>query len=244
LNPFATPPKAANADAVSGQAAAIGQAAATPAGNTASTVAAAAPLTSSVAVPADATTLTSALDGFLTYWQFTVSPSGQITAWPPWLVGNTGLIASVLGGGTLGLGNQGLANAWTNWPYFPLGNANFAQAWYNNTLPAAKAAAAAVPSVPAIPPGGAGALGAKVAASFGQGNTIGKLSVPQSWSTTTPVEFTSVSAGPGNVGGVNSGPSGLLRGMPMTGGTGRRAEGYAVKYGFRYSVLTRPPSAG
>nr|WP_264055687.1 hypothetical protein [Mycobacterium nebraskense] len=37
----------------------------------------------------------------------------------------------------------------------------------------------------------------------------------------------------------------LLRGMP-TGAIGRRtaAAGYSHKYGFRYSVLTRPPSAG
>ncbi|WP_419866345.1 PPE family protein, SVP subgroup, partial [Mycobacterium scrofulaceum] len=38
----------------------------------------------------------------------------------------------------------------------------------------------------------------------------------------------------------------LLRGMP-TGVMGRRAgaaAGYSHKYGFRYSVLTRPPSAG
>ncbi|MDT5257264.1 MAG: hypothetical protein QOD10_2344, partial [Mycobacterium sp.] len=37
----------------------------------------------------------------------------------------------------------------------------------------------------------------------------------------------------------------LLRGMPM-GAVGRRTAGYGYtnKYGFRYSVLTRPPSAG
>jgi hypothetical protein len=36
-----------------------------------------------------------------------------------------------------------------------------------------------------------------------------------------------------------------LRGFPM-GGVGRRTAGYGYtnKYGFRYSVLTRPPSAG
>jgi hypothetical protein len=46
-------------------------------------------------------------------------------------------------------------------------------------------------------------------------------------------------------GGANSPANGLLRGMPV-GSVGRRgaAAGYVNKYGFRYSVLTRPPSAG
>lgn len=47
---------------------------------------------------------------------------------------------------------------------------------------------------------------------------------------------TGTAARPGNA---------LLRGMP-TGAVGQRSAryGYTNKYGFRYSVLTRPPSAG
>ncbi len=77
------------------------------------------------------------------------------------------------------------------------------------------------------------------------------LSVPQQWATLTsavspanaaeaeaaPVQAASATTPPGNA---------LLRGMP-TGAVGRRAgaaAGYSHKYGFRYSVLTRPPSAG
>ncbi|EUA42705.1 polymorphic PE/PPE family protein [Mycobacterium xenopi 4042] len=40
--------------------------------------------------------------------------------------------------------------------------------------------------------------------------------------------------------------SGLLRGMPLAGtGVGRRAaDGFVNRYGFRHSVMPRPPSAG
>ena len=231
LNPFTEPPKTAQPNSLQGQAAAVGQAAATPAGNSAGV--------------ADATTsLTTQLDAFLTYWQFTVSPSGQITALPPWLVGNNGLIASVLGGGTLGVGNQGLANSTTNFPYFPVGTANFATGVQLNTLPPAVDPARNVLGEVLGEP-----LGGKVAAGLGQASKVGALSVPQGWSPSTPAGFNSVSAEPTGVGLVNAtatngGSSGIFQGMPMTGATGRRAEGYAVKYGVRHNVLTRPPSAG
>jgi PPE-repeat protein len=38
--------------------------------------------------------------------------------------------------------------------------------------------------------------------------------------------------------------NGVLQGMPMTGGARRGASGFTHKYGFKQSVLTRPPSAG
>ena len=40
------------------------------------------------------------------------------------------------------------------------------------------------------------------------------------------------------------GNNGILQGMPMTGGARRGASGFTHKYGFKHSVLTRPPSAG
>ncbi len=91
--------------------------------------------------------------------------------------------------------------------------------------------------------------GGAVSASTAQAGRVGMLSVPPQWATLTSavspataaeVEGTSIhpaaaTGAPGNA---------LLRGMPM-GATGRRgAAGYVNKYGFRYSVLTRPPSAG
>jgi hypothetical protein len=97
--------------------------------------------------------------------------------------------------------------------------------------------------------GGVGHVGA-VSAGAGQAGRIGMLSVPQNWATLTsavsPVsdlEATPLQAAGG--GGANPAANGLLRGMPV-GSVGRRgaAAGYVNKYGFRYSVLTRPPSAG
>ncbi|BAN31434.1 PPE family protein [Mycobacterium avium subsp. hominissuis TH135] len=79
---------------------------------------------------------------------------------------------------------------------------------------------------------------------------VGALSVPQQWATLTSAVSPAVSeegsAVQAAAGGAPGGAAnGLLRGMPV-GALGRRgaAAGYVNKYGFRYSVLTRPPSAG
>ena len=95
--------------------------------------------------------------------------------------------------------------------------------------------------------GGAHAAGA-VSASAAQAGKVGMLSVPANWVNptaeatvvTAAAEETPVNAGANAVPG-----NALLRGMPM-GAVGRRTAGYGYtnKYGFRYSVLTRPPSAG
>lgn len=246
LNPFTEPPNTANADGLAEQAAAVSQAAAVPAA--AQTVAAA----TSLAVPADATATATALpseiQGIFTYWGFTFSPSGTITA-PSWLVGNTGLIASLLGAGGIGAGSSGLLNAYTNWPYFPIGTMNFLTAWAGGLVPGAPAPNPALGGA-LTPPGAIGAWGSPVAAGWGQAHTVGALSVPQGWSSAVPPEIGSATAGPSGFGGVNAAAtnattSSLLRGIPMSGaGVGRRTAGYVTKYGFRNSVLVRPPSAG
>jgi PPE-repeat protein len=93
---------------------------------------------------------------------------------------------------------------------------------------------------------GAGGNGA-VLASAGQAGKVGMLSVPANWTTPTSEATTTLAAmegAPANAGAAG-GSNALLRGMPM-GAVGRRTAGYGYtnKYGFRYSVLTRPPSAG
>jgi hypothetical protein len=101
--------------------------------------------------------------------------------------------------------------------------------------------------------GGLGHVGGGVAAGASQAARVGMLSVPQQWATLTSsvtpaaaaeAEGAPLSAVPAGAGAAPS--NGLLRGMPV-GAMGRRgaaAAGYTNKYGFRYSVLTRPPSAG
>jgi PPE-repeat protein len=101
--------------------------------------------------------------------------------------------------------------------------------------------------------GGIGGLGGvhpagAVSASAGEAGRIGALSVPANW-TNPAAQATLVSAvseeTPANVGGSAVPGNALLRGIP-TGAVGRRSAGYGytTKYGFRHSVLTRPPSAG
>ncbi len=100
--------------------------------------------------------------------------------------------------------------------------------------------------------GGVGNIGgAAVSAGAGQAARVGVLSVPQQWATLTsavsPAAAAGVEGAPVQATGAATGAPGnaLLRGVP-TGAIGRRtgAAGYVNKYGFRYSVLTRPPSAG
>jgi PPE-repeat protein len=100
--------------------------------------------------------------------------------------------------------------------------------------------------------GGVGHVGA-VSAGAGQAARVGMLSVPQHWANLTsavsPATVSEMEETPIRAVGATGAPgapaNGLLRGMPV-GGMGRRgaAAGYVNKYGFRYSVLTRPPSAG
>ena len=95
--------------------------------------------------------------------------------------------------------------------------------------------------------GGAHPAGA-VSASAGEAGRVGMLSVPANWTNPT-AEATLVSAvseeTPANAGATAVPGNALLRGIP-TGAVGRRSAGYGytTKYGFRYAVLTRPPSAG
>ncbi|WAJ47710.1 PPE family protein [Mycobacterium sp. Aquia_216] len=93
---------------------------------------------------------------------------------------------------------------------------------------------------------GGGHPGGLAAANLASSIKVGGLSVPSSWGTApgaleeqairaTTVNY-ATSAGPAN--------NGVLQGMPMTGAGRRGAAGFTHKYGFKRSVLIRPPSAG
>ena len=139
----------------------------------------------------------------------------------------------------------------TYYAYGSVGSVNSLLGWSAGLLPGAPAPSPALGG--ALPPPGAiGAWGTPVAANWGQAAKVGALSVPQTWANATPAaEISPVSAQPASIGGINAtatsnaGTSGLLRGIPLSGaGTARRSAGYVTKYGFRYNVLTRSPSAG
>ena len=261
LAPFPAPPNTAAPEAVSNQAAAVEQAAAEPAGNTAQTTANATSqlaspqalslsTTQAVQAPAAATNasdtgpfswLTSAIQNFAqsglptptnnylglnsTFYTVALKWTSGLGYFSNGLAQFSSSIAQQLvfgpGGSTAGAGG-----AWFPTPQFAnLGLGNL---------------------------GGVGHVGA-VSAGAGQAARVGMLSVPQHWATLTsavsPATVSEMEETPIRAVGATGAPgapaNGLLRGMPV-GGMGRRgaAAGYVNKYGFRYSVLTRPPSAG
>jgi PPE-repeat protein len=141
-------------------------------------------------------------------------------------------------------------------PYFSVGMGNFGvQIAKSAGLLGGAAPAAAAPALHGLSglgaglgsgAAGAGAAGAHaVSAISGGGGSIGKLAVPASWVGATPqaapqVQMVShVVAAPEAAGGNGN----LLGGMPLAGA---RAGGFGSgpRYGFKPTVMPRPPSAG
>jgi PPE-repeat protein len=95
--------------------------------------------------------------------------------------------------------------------------------------------------------GGLGGGGGPVAAGIGNAGSVGRLSVPPAWggasaalpATSAPMPINSVAAAPEATGGAGN----LLGGMPLAG-AGAGAPGNAPRYGFRPTVMARPPFAG
>ncbi len=113
----------------------------------------------------------------------------------------------------------------------------------------------ATPQFAGLHLGSLGSIGAHttggVSASLASSTKIGGMSVPESWagapgaveeSTTQATQAMAVDYATDPQGGVN----GMLRGMPVGGGGGRRGTGGLPprEYGFKRSVLVRSPSAG
>ncbi|WP_197522006.1 PE/PPE C-terminal domain-containing protein [Mycobacterium gordonae] len=126
--------------------------------------------------------------------------------------------------------------------------ANSLLAWGAGMLPGAPAPNPALGGA-LTPPGAIGAWGTPVSAGWAQAGTVGKLSVPPTWAANTVGQVTPLPPGLAGFDGLSAAASkgttnGMLSGLP-TSGLGRRAAGgYTNKYGFKYSVLTRSPSAG
>ncbi|MCV7243106.1 PPE family protein [Mycobacterium mantenii] len=253
LAPFTSPPNTTTPEAGSDQAAAVAQAVAQPAGSTAqstsqlvtpqalsaTTTQALTQASTTASQPGPFTWLTSAIQNFM--------QSGLPTPTNNYLGLNPSFY-TVLLKQTTGLGyfSNGITSFWSSIAQQlisgPGGStAGAGGAWY----PTPQFASLGLGNL-----GGVGHVSA-VTAGAGQAARVGMLSVPQHWATLTSAvspatlseEATPIQAAA--TGGANSPANGLLRGMPV-GSVGRRgaAAGYVNKYGFRYSVLTRPPSAG
>jgi PPE-repeat protein len=93
--------------------------------------------------------------------------------------------------------------------------------------------------------GGPGAGG--VSANLASASKVGGLSVPQSWAGSPGAveESATQAVAVDYVAGPHGDTSGLLRGIPMGGGSRRAGSAFPPReYGFKRSVLVRPPSAG
>ncbi|MEB4212434.1 PE/PPE C-terminal domain-containing protein, partial [Mycobacterium sp. 94-17] len=139
-------------------------------------------------------------------------------------------------------------------PYFSIGMGNnFVQIGKSLGIigGAAPAAAKALPGLGGLGGmlGGGAAAAHPVAAVGSAGSIGGKLSVPVAWTGSgmpaaptlgRAIPVSTVSAVPEAAGG----PGNLLGGMPLAG-TGAAGHGVAgPKYGFRPTVMARPPFAG
>jgi PPE-repeat protein len=140
-------------------------------------------------------------------------------------------------------------------PYFSVGMANFGVQIAKSMGALGGAGPAAAEAVPgASLPGlggmggmlGGGGVGSPISAGLGNAASLGKLSVPSSWAGTTPAPSTA----PISVEGLapaspeTGGPGNLLGGMPLAGGPGLGAAHAGPRYGFRPTVMARPPFAG
>ncbi|OBJ18409.1 PPE family protein [Mycobacterium colombiense] len=255
LTPFTSPPNTTTPEADTTQAAAVAKAVAEPAGNTAQTTSQLATpqalsASTTQAVTQASTTTTATQPGPFTWLQNLINgflTSGLPTPTNNYAGLNTGMYGTLLKQTTgLAYFSTGITSFWSSiaqqLTFGPGGTtAGAGGAWF----PTPQFASLGLGNL-----GGVGHVGA-VSAGAGQAARVGLLSVPQHWATltssVTPAalseEATPIEAAA--TGGTSSPANGLLRGMPV-GSIGRRgaAAGYVNKYGFRYSVLTRPPSAG
>ncbi|WP_197079906.1 PE/PPE C-terminal domain-containing protein, partial [Mycobacterium haemophilum] len=92
---------------------------------------------------------------------------------------------------------------------------------------------------------GGGGGGGPISAGLGNAASVGRLSVPSVWSgplpgahAPAPLPISTINAAPESGGAGN-----LLGGMPLAG-MGAGAAGSGPRYGFRPTVMARPPFAG
>jgi PPE-repeat protein len=141
-------------------------------------------------------------------------------------------------------------------PYFSVGMGNFGvQIAKSAGLLGGAAPAAAAPAIHGLSGlggglggGAAGGAAHSVSAISGGGGSVGKLAVPASWvgnvgpsAAPQGVQLvSSVSAAPEAAGGGGN----LLGGMPLAGAGRGFGGGLGPRYGFKPTIMPRPPSAG
>ncbi|WP_275580474.1 PPE family protein [Mycobacterium riyadhense] len=229
LTPFTEPANTTDPAGVAAQAAAVAKAAATPAATSA-------PALSS----ADSLITTAAIPNLLQQLS-----SSALASWPN---PNDWWIVQFLG--SLTTANRTTIVRLLGQSYFITGIAQFlASIGQQLTFgPGGTTAGSGGAWYPTPQFAGVGLGGGHASASLASANKLGALSVPPSWVNSTAAAERAATATMSTTIVSHSSPTGtggLLRGMPLGSGIGRRgAAGFSNRYGFRYSVLTRPPSAG
>ncbi|OSC19117.1 hypothetical protein B8W69_29310 [Mycobacterium vulneris] len=260
LSPFVSPPNTTTPDNESNQAAAVTQAAAEPAGNGAQT---AANTTSQLATPQilSATAAPQATQQVSAAATAPTTSSGTTlqnlipspTNW--WGLNSSNYSVMLKQTSSVAYLSTGLTNfGWSiaqQLTYGPGGEtAGAGGAWF----PTPQFATLGLGNLGGGPAAVSHISGAGISAASGQATQVGALSVPEQWATltsaTSPATVAEVEDAPVQaIGATGVQPGGapgnaLLRGMPPGASARRAGAGYVHKYGFRYSVLTRPPSAG
>ncbi|MGV0048759.1 PPE family protein [Mycobacterium colombiense] len=239
LTPFTSPPQTTTPDAPADQAAAVAHASATPAGNTAQTTATVTPqLATATSVPQASSTLATTGTSSSSLNSLIPGPNN----WWGFVPNDYKIIFHDLLQEYNSYGTGYQAYQMAQQLVFGTGTTAGSGAWYP-TPQFANLGLGNIGSLSSF----SGVSNAGLTAGVGQAGKVGMLSVPQSWASPvsqvspalTAAETTSL---PTTSHGAIS--NGLLRGIP-NGAAGRRSSADSVnKYGFRRSMLTRPPSAG
>jgi PPE-repeat protein len=135
-------------------------------------------------------------------------------------------------------------------PYFSVGMGNFgvqiskSMGWITNAAgPASAAVPKGLPDLGGLLGGGAPPL----AANLGSAASVGKLSVPATWAAAAPAVSHADSHLVSAIRPVSEaagGPGNLLGGVPLAGMGAHGASGAGPRYGFRPTVMARPPLGG
>jgi PPE-repeat protein len=249
VTPFAAPASTTSAGGTAAQAAAVGQATGTSAATNSQDV---------------LQQLLALLPSNIQSW---FTPAGFQSAFGSPSSLESSLYGFLFGSSVLPTNLQAFVNAYSPYaglfynteglPYFSVGMGNFGVQMAKTLgllggAPAAAAAPAAASGLGGLGGmlggggAGAGAVPSGVAASVGGAGAVGKLAVPPSWiggaplaAPHAPLPISSVSAAP------ESGSGNLLGGMPLAGaGAGHMGGGAGPRYGFKPTVMSRPPFAG
>jgi PPE-repeat protein len=236
---FTAAPEVSTADAQAKQGSAVNSASSTAAGNASSTTANAIQQTPKT-LAAAATPAATATDPLSEGWFLLTGQTSLPTSFASFINGLSPF--------------AGFAYNTEGLPYFSVGMGNSGVQIAKSTGQLGGAAASAAAAAPkglsglgGMLGGGAGHAAPAVAAGLGNAGSVGKLSVPALWSGAAPavsnataVPISAISAAPEAAGSGN-----LLGGMPLAGMGGSQGFGASgPRYGFKPTVMARPPFAG